>query len=248
MTAQPADDYQAYLFDLDGVITRTAQVHAAAWQRLFDEFLAGCTPRENGADTRPFDLDDDYVRYIDGRRRADGVRAFLDSRGIRLAEGEPDDGPDARTVNGLANRKNGYFEQALELHGVGVYDDAVDLARGVRARGCSVAVVSASENCAAILRTAGLLADFDVLVTGIDARLQNLPGKPAPDTYLEAARRLHADAAHAVVLEDAIAGVQAGVAGGFGLVVGVDRRGDPGPLQRAGADVVLTDLRDMLTP
>ncbi len=237
--------YRALLFDLDGVLTRTARVHAAAWARLFDEFL-GQAPPDIGADLRPFDPETDYVRYVDGRRRYDGVAAFLASRSIALPYGSPDDPPDSRTICGLGNRKNEYFHRALQRHGVEVYDDAVDVARAGRTRGVGLAVVSASESCLAILDAAGLRNNFDTVVTGIDARQRDLRGKPAPDTYLEAARRLGVRPAESVVLEDAVAGVKAGIAGGFGLVVGVDRRGDPSTLRRAGAHVVVADLRTLI--
>ncbi len=238
-------DYDAFLFDLDGVITRTATVHAAAWQRLFDEYLAEIAAGTD-ATVRRFDPVDDYRTYVDGRRRYDGVEAFLTARGLTLPHGSPDDPPSARTVCGLGNRKDRYFHDALRERGVQAYDDTVEVVTAVRGWGGRLAVVSASENCAAILDAAGLRDAFDALVTGIDAHRLDLAGKPAPDTFLEAARRVDVVPDRCVVFEDAIAGVQAGRRGGFGLVVGVDRRHDPARLEQAGADVVLDDLTLLL--
>ena len=239
--------YDAVLFDLDGVITRTASVHAGAWKALFDEYLQR-RATELGLPFEPFEIATDYVRHVDGRRRRDGVAAFLASRGIDLPAGEPDDDPEALTQAGLANRKDGYFQAALAGSGVEAFDDAVALARWLEGRPTGVAVVSASESCVPILRAAGLLELFPVRVTGIEAAQLQLPGKPAPDTFLEAARQLDVDPARAVVIEDARSGVEAGRAGGFGLVVGVDRvgGGTASALAAAGADLVLDDLRDLL--
>ncbi len=238
--------YGALLFDLDGVITRTATVHAAAWKRLFDDFLERWA-RTHGEPFAPFEIDPDYIRHVDGRRRYDGVDGFLRSRGIELAWGDPSDGPDVETVCGLGNAKNGYFAEQMRRQGVEVFDDAVALARGARAAGARLAVVSASENCRAILERAGLLELFEIQVTGVEAAQLKLPGKPAPDTFLHAAQILGVPAAEAVVLEDAISGVQAGRAGAFGLVVGVDRGGAHDELAANGADVVCSDLRRLLS-
>lgn len=236
--------YDALLFDLDGVITKTAAVHARAWKALFDEFLARWS-EEHGEPMRPFTIDGDYVRYVDGKRRYDGVASFLESRGISLPRGEPNDGPDEETVCGLGNRKDRYFRAALDQQGVEVFDDAVALLDAAHAAGKRTAVVSASENCEPILRRAGLLDRFDARVTGIEAAAWHLPGKPAPDTFLKAAELLGVVPARAIVLEDAISGVQAGKAGRFGLVVGVDR-GEAGEgLAANGADIVLQDLREL---
>lgn len=236
--------YDALLFDLDGVITDTASLHARAWKELFDEFLARWSDA-HGLPMQPFTIEGDYRRYVDGKRRYDGVASFLESRGISLPRGEPTDGPDAQTVSGLGNRKDGYFLAALDDQGVEVFDDAVALLDAVRAAGKRSAIVSASENCERILRRAGLLDRFDARVTGIEAAAWHLPGKPAPDTFLKAAELLGVPPARAVVLEDAISGVQAGKAGGFGLVVGVDR-GEAGEgLAANGADIVLRDLREL---
>lgn len=240
-------DYGAVLFDLDGVLTRTARLHAAAWARMFDEFLRQM-PEGTGADLRPFAADEDYRRHLDGRRRYDGVSAFLASRGIELPYGSPEDGPEVESVCGLGNRKERYFREALQRREIEVYDDGVILARAARAGGLKLAVVSASESCGEILDAAGLRQDFDAVVTGVDARVRHLAGKPAPDTYLAAARRLAVPPVAGVIIEDAIAGVQAGVSGGFGLVVGVDRRGDADALARAGAGLVVQDLRTLLSP
>ncbi len=232
----------ALLFDLDGVVTRTAAVHAAAWKRLFDEVLAR---RAGGQSWEPFDVEHDYRAYVDGKPRHDGVRSFLAARGVSLPEGAPDDGPDAETIHGLARRKNGYVLARLAEDGVQVYDAAAAFIRDARTRGFKTAVVSASENCAAVLRAADLEALFDVRVDGTDVARHGLKGKPAPDSFLEAARRLGVDPARAVVFEDALAGVQAGRAGGFALVVGVDRVGQAAALRRHGADVVVTRLSEL---
>lgn len=239
----PADltAFDAMLFDLDGVITRTATVHAAAWKALFDEFGQRWAA-ERGTAWRPFD-DDDYLRYVDGRRRLDGIRSFLASRGIDLDDGDPADGPDATTVAGLGRRKDRWFNAALARDGIEVFDDGVALLRRLHDLGQPLAVVSASENASPILERAGLLELFDVRVTGVEAGRLGLAGKPAPDTFLEAARQLDVPPARAVVFEDALAGVQAGRAGGFGLVVGVDRSQIGSELAANGADVVVQDLR-----
>jgi beta-phosphoglucomutase family hydrolase len=232
----------ALLFDLDGVLTRTAVVHAAAWKRLFDEFLRR---QASGQPWRPFDIESDYRRYVDGKPRRDGVRSFLQSRGLILPEGMREDGPEAETIHGLAERKNGYVLAHLAGKGVQPYEGAVTVIREARARGFKTAVVSASENCAAVLAAADLAELFDVRVDGTDIARLGLRGKPAPDTFLEAARRLGVEPARAVVFEDAIAGVQAGRAGGFALVVGVDRVSHAEALRRNGADVVVTRLSEL---
>jgi alpha,alpha-trehalase len=234
--------FDALLFDLDGVITRTATLHAGAWKDLFDHFLSD-RAEERGEAFVPFDVASDYLLYVDGRRRYDGVDTFLRSRGIELPHGDPTDPPEAETVCGLGNRKNGYFNDRLTQLGVEVFDDTVELIAAARRHGRKVAVVSASENCEAILARAGLLELFDTRVTGIEAAQLNLAGKPAPDTYLKAAELLDTSPAAAIVFEDAISGVQAGRAGGFGLVVGVDRRGESELLRSHGAHVVTDNLR-----
>jgi beta-phosphoglucomutase family hydrolase len=235
--------YEAVLFDLDGVVLRTAKVHAAAWKALFDEFLAA---RAGGAPFEPFDMERDYRRHVDGRRRYDGVAEFLASRGIDLPYGTPDDPPGAPTCCGLGNRKNRFFLAELAIQGVEVFPDAVELIDALAAAGKPMAVVSASENCTALLDRVGLLNRFTARVTGLEAAQWGLPGKPAPDTFLAAAELLGVGPSDAIVFEDAISGVQAARAGGFGLVVGVDRDGQADGLAASGADLVLADLTDLL--
>ncbi len=231
---------RALLFDLDGVLTRTATLHAASWKRLFDEYLRERAAR-TGEPFVPFELVADYRRYVDGRPRYDGVQSFLSSRGISLPWGSASDPPSAETVCGLGNRKDGYFDEALHERGVETFPEAVSLLRDARARGLKTAVVSSSKNCAQILETAGILHLFDARVDGAEAERLRLPGKPAPDTFLEAARRLHVTPEHAVVFEDAISGVEAGKRGGF-RVVGVDQSGHAESLREHGADMVVSHL------
>jgi beta-phosphoglucomutase family hydrolase len=233
--------FDAVLFDLDGVLTRTAKVHAAAWKELFDAFLERRSA-ETGQPFIPFDSDADYRRYVDGKPRQDGVTAFLGSRGIDAPQGAPDDGPDARTVYGLGTLKDQYFLRRLKQDGVEPYEAAIALVRTLRAQAVKTAVVSSSNNCAAVLEAAGLADLFDARVDGLDVTRLALSGKPAPDAFLEAARRLEVEPSRAVVVEDAMAGVEAGRAGGFGSVIGVDRGGRSLALRQAGADVVVTSL------
>ncbi len=237
--------FQAVLFDLDGVLTDTARVHTAAWKETFDDFL-----RERAIDTGqpfvPFDPDADYKRYVDGMPRYDGVRRFLSSRGIELPEGEPSDPPTALTVHGLGNRKNDLVTALFDRGGIEPYPGSVRLVERLRTAGVATAVVSSSRNCVEALRAAGISHLFDAVVDGVVAAELGLPGKPAPDTFLEAARRLGVPVDRAVVVEDAISGVQAGRAGGFALVVGVDREGQPEQLVAAGADVVVADLGELV--
>ena len=230
--------FDACLFDLDGVITRTATLHAAAWKRLFDEYLAAHV----GEEFVPFDVETDYRRYVDGKPRSAGVRSFLAARGIALPAGAPADGADRDTVHGLGKRKNRYFLALLDREGVRIYASAVKFLREVRARGVRTAVVSSSRNCAAILRVARLTALFDVRVDGVELARLGLPGKPAPDMFLEAARRLGVAPVRGVVFEDATAGVEAARRGGFGLVVGVGVAEHAAGLLASGADVVVADL------
>jgi beta-phosphoglucomutase family hydrolase len=236
-----ARDYDAVLFDLDGVLTKTASVHAAAWKRLFDGVLQQRAARTGEAFV-PFDIDADYRRYVDGKPRYDGVAAFLKSRRIQFPWGTREDGPDAQTVYGLGNLKDRYFTEQLEEHGVEVYDAAIALVRALREHEIKTAVVSSSNNCAAVLDAAGIAQLFDTRVDGLDITHLSLNGKPAPDAFLEAARRLEVEVSRAVVVEDAIAGVQAGRAGQFGCVIGVDHHGQSQALRDAGADVVVTTL------
>ena len=237
--------YEAVLFDLDGVLTATARLHAAAWTRLFDDYLAW----RAAARREPFQrfAPRDYLRFVDGRPRYDGVRAFLASRGITLPDGAADDPPGRETVCGLGNRKQAFFRETLASQGVDAIPGTVAVVRHLQRHGVRRAVVSSSRNCAAILDAAGLAGLFELQVDGVVAGRLGLAGKPAPDTFLHAARALEVAPSRAVVVEDAIAGVAAGRAGGFALVVGIDRGGSPGDLARAGADLVVTDLADTLT-
>jgi beta-phosphoglucomutase family hydrolase len=237
--------YDAVLFDLDGVLTDTAGVHAGCWKRTFDEYLGRRADR-TGTHVDPFDVESDYRLYVDGKRRYDGVRDFLRSRGIDLPEGSPDDPPDAETVCGVGNRKNELVKETLGQGGVEVYQGSLALVRALRAAGVKTGVVSSSANCAAVLRAAEIEDLFDVRVDGKVAAELALPGKPAPDTFLEAARELGVDAKRTVVVEDAISGVQAGRNGGFGLVIGIARHDEPSVLRQEGADVVVSDLGELL--
>jgi len=240
--------FDAFLFDLDGVITRTAGLHAAAWKKLFDDYLAAQAAR-TGIPFVPFDIATDYRAHVDGKPRHGGVRDFLASRGIALPEGTPRDDPGQDTVHGLGKRKNRYFVAALEQEGVRVYQSAVALVREARARGVKTAVVSSSRSTAAMLRVARLTDLFQVRVDGVDVVRFGLPGKPDPATFLEAARRLGVVPGRGVVFEDATAGVEAGRRGGFGLVVGVGEGDHAAQLRRHGADVVVADLGTIeLTP
>jgi beta-phosphoglucomutase family hydrolase len=236
------DGVRACLFDLDGVITQTAKVHAAAWKEMFDAYLR----QRDGDDFSPFDLHADYDRYVDGLPRADGVRSFLRSRGIELPDGDPGDPPTAETVNGLGNRKNDIVQRRIRQDGVQVYEGSVRYLHVVRAAGLRTAVVSSSANTAEVLQVTGLSDLFDVRVDGEVARERRLPGKPKPDTFLAAAADLGVEAAQAAVFEDALAGVEAGRAGGFAIVVGVDRVGQADALEEHGADVVVDDLEELL--
>jgi beta-phosphoglucomutase family hydrolase len=235
----------ACLFDLDGVLTQTALVHNAAWKETFDAFLRAWSA-ERGIPFVPFDSGPDYHRYVDGRQRADGVRTFLASRGIILPDGSPDDPPTAGTVNGLGNRKNVLVLERIAAGAVQVYPGSVLYLEAARAAGLRRAVVSASANCRDVLRAARIEHMLEERVDGVVARELGLPGKPKPDTFLEGARRLGVDPANAVVFEDALAGVEAGRAGGFGFVVGVDRVGQAEELRRHGADIVVKDLAELL--
>lgn len=230
--------HDAVILDLDGVLTRTERLHARAWKAAFDEFLAA-----RGAP--PFDLERDYREHVDGRPRGDGVRAFLASRGIELPEGSPDDPPGTATVQGLARRKNAVFLERLAREGAEVFPSSVALVEALRAAGWRTAIVSSSRNCAAILDSVGAAGLFDVKVDGTDAAERGLAGKPAPDLFLAAARALGVAPARAVVVEDALAGVEAGRAGGFGLVIGVDRAGQAQALRAHGAHRVVSDLAEI---
>ena len=239
------DGIRALLFDLDGVLTKTATVHAAAWKQMFDEFLHA-RAQESGEQFVPFDEVDDYDQYVDGRPRDDGTRGFLDSRGITVPEGSPDDPPSAVTVHGLSTRKNELVQQKIKSDGVETYSGSVDFVQAARAAGYATAVVSSSANTQDVLAVTGLTDLFDARIDGKVAAEQHLPGKPAPDTFLAGAAALGVPPSDAVVFEDALAGVEAGRAGHFGLVVGVDRVGQAAALREHGADVVVSDLSELL--
>jgi beta-phosphoglucomutase family hydrolase len=239
------DRYDAVLFDLDGVITNTAKIHAACWKKMFDEYLQQ-RATQRGEPFKAFDLVTDYRLHVDGKPRYDGVRDFLTSRGVQLPEGDPDDPPEAETVCGLGNRKNRLVTKAIEDMGVQAYDGSVRLVRQLRRDGFKVAIVSSSENCAAILKAANLDDLFEVRVDGAMVEAEQLAGKPAPDTFLIGARLLGVEPARTVVVEDAISGVQAGLSGNFGLVIGVSRKGDAEELKRHGAHLVVNDLDELV--
>jgi len=239
------DGVRGCLFDLDGVLTRTASVHAAAWKAMFDEFLAARS-QDGGGELAPFDAASDYDRYVDGRSRADGTRTFLASRGITLPEGSPTDAPGAPSVHGLGNRKNELVLAAMARDGVDVYPGSIDFVRAARRAGMGVAVVSSSVNAADVLDAAGIADLFDALVDGNVATQRHLAGKPSPALYLAGARALGLEPGRLVVVEDALAGVEAGRAGDFALVIGVDRVGQADELRAHGADVVVRDLSELL--
>jgi beta-phosphoglucomutase family hydrolase len=239
------DTTRACLFDLDGVLTDTASVHAAAWKQMFDEYLRARAER-TGEPFVPFDVKSDYGPYVDGKPRLDGTRGFLASRGITLPDCDPGDGPDAETVNGLATKKNDLVNEKIRTVGVDVYPGSVRYLHAVRAAGLTTAVVSSSANAELVLQVAGLTDLIDHRVDGVVAKQRKLPGKPAPDTFLAAAADLDIPKEQAVVFEDALSGVAAGRAGGFGLVIGVDRLGQAQALHDHGADVVVADLADLL--
>ncbi|MGP3988785.1 HAD family hydrolase [Streptomyces sp. 3N207] len=236
------DSIRACLFDLDGVLTKTAVVHAAAWKEMFDAYLRN----REGPGFRPFDPVAEYDAYVDGRPRADGVRTFLASRGIQLPEGTDDDPPGRETVHGLGNRKNELLLEKIRKDGVEAYDGSLRYLYAVRAARLRTAVVSSSANCRDVLASAGIEDRFDVTIDGIVARERRLPGKPHPDTFLAAAEELGVPAAESAVFEDALAGMDAGRAGHFGYVVGVDRTGQADALRAHGADAVVQDLQQLL--
>jgi beta-phosphoglucomutase family hydrolase len=235
----------ACLFDLDGVLTQTAKVHAAAWKQMFDEYLRGrAEPR--GERFVPFDPVSDYDEYVDGKPRYDGVRSFLASRGIELPQGTPGDPPSAETVDGLGNRKNEIVLRMIHDDGVQPYEGSVRYVEAARTAGLRRAVVSSSTNCRDVLAAAGMLELFEEIVDGHVAEREHLNGKPAPDTFLAGARALGVSADHAAVFEDALAGVEAGRRGNFAFVVGVDRVGQAEGLKAHGADLVVRDLAELI--
>jgi len=239
------EQYDAVLFDLDGVITNTATLHAACWKQMFDKYLRNHA-EQSGEGFRPFDLAEDYRLYVDGKPRFDGVRDFLRSRRIRLPEGNSNDPAEFETVCGLGNRKNELVNDLIERIGVEPYDGSVRLIHHLRRDGFKIAVVTSSQNCTAVLKAANLDDFFEVRVDGNTIKAKGLPGKPAPDTFLMAARLLGAALPRTVVIEDAISGVEAGSNGNFGLVIGVARKGNAEELQRHGAHLVVEDLGELI--
>ena len=241
------DAVRACLFDLDGVLTQTAKVHAAAWKEAFDGYLRQRAER-TGDDFVPFDAIADYDSFVDGKPRADGTRSFLQSRQIDLPEGDADDPPDAETVQGVGNRKNDIVLRRIRDDGVQAYDGSVAYVRAARDAGLGRAVVSSSTNCRDVLVAADIEDLFEQRIDGVVAQERQLRGKPAPDTFLAGAEALGVPAAQAAVFEDALAGVEAGRAGGFGFVIGVDRVGQSEALREHGADLVVTDLAELMDP
>ncbi len=239
------DGVTACLFDLDGVLTKTAEVHAAAWKQTFDDFLRR-RAAQRGGEFVPFDPVNDYDEYVDGKPRYDGVRSFLESRGIQLPQGSPTDPPSDETIDGLGNRKNELVLQMIDERGVEPYEGSVRYVRAAIGAGLRRAVVSSSTNTRDVLEAAGISDMFEEIVDGVVAEQEHLKGKPAPDTYLAGARAVAVQAAQAAVFEDALAGVEAGRAGQFGVVVGVDRVGHAQELKAHGADVVVHDLAELL--
>ena len=239
------DQYDAVLFDLDGVITDTANLHATCWKQMFDEYLQK-RARQTGEAFRPFEVASDYLLYVDGKPRFDGVRDFLKSRGIELPEGSPEDPTDAETVCGLGNRKNDLVNDAIAEVGVVPYDGSVQFIHRLRRDGFRIAVVTSSQNCMAVLKAAKLNELFEVQVDGNVIDAQRLAGKPAPDTFLLAAKLLGVEPKRTVVIEDAISGVQAGSDGDFGLVIGIARKNNAEELKRHGADLVVRDLDELM--
>ncbi len=237
------ENFDAVLFDLDGVITGTAKLHASAWKQAFDEFLK---KRANNQEFQPFDLTSDYEDYVDGKPRFEGAQSFLESRHIDLEYGSPEDTPEKVTVCGIANRKTELFEAMLKHGKVDLYTGTVEWIRQLRSQGIKIAVVSSSHHCEDILQSAGISDLFEVRIDGHVADEQNLEGKPAPDTYISAAKALGTSARRAIVVEDALAGVEAGRNGNFGLVIGVNRKHETEALKAHGADIVVRDLKEML--
>jgi beta-phosphoglucomutase family hydrolase len=239
------DQYDAVLFDLDGVITNTATLHATCWKQMFDEYLRKRAEQKREA-FRPFDLATDYQLYVDGKPRFDGVRDFLRSRAIQLPEGNTDDPAEVETVHGLGNRKNDLVNRTMAEVGVEPYAGTVQFIHQLRRDGFKIAVVTSSQNCSAVLKAAELDDVFKVRVDGNTIEAERLAGKPAPDTFLMAARLLEVEPARTVVIEDAISGVEAGSGGNFGLVIGVARKGNAEELKRHGAHLVVNDLGELV--
>ncbi|ASU83884.1 hydrolase [Nocardiopsis gilva YIM 90087] len=240
----PVDELSAVIFDVDGVVTDTASVHAAAWKRVFDDVLRSRTS-PTGAPLRPFDPGRDYLEFVDGRSRADGVRTFLASRGVTVPETASPGSSDTATVASVAARKDRYFRDHIQRHPVHAYPSTVALLRRLRDAGIATAAVSASRNCAAVLHAADVDGWFDARVDGVDAARLHFPGKPDPALFLEAARRLAVAPERTAMVEDSLVGVEAGRRGGFGQVIGVDRTGQRGELYSRGADIVVGDLAEL---
>jgi beta-phosphoglucomutase family hydrolase len=240
------DGIRVCLFDLDGVLTKTAKVHAAAWEEMFNAYLKERAAR-TGEQFVAFDPAADYDEYVDGKPRYEGVQSFLLARGIELPRGEPSDPPDAETIDGLGNRKNEIVLRLIREQGVEAYEGSVRYVRAAKDAGLRRAVVSSSTNCRDVLVAAGIEDLFEVRIDGIVAEREHLRGKPEPDTFLAGARALGGKPEEAAVFEDALAGVAAGRAGGFGFVVGVDRAGQADALREHGADVVVSDLDELVT-
>lgn len=237
-------NFEGVIFDLDGVVTKTARIHAAVWKKLFDEYLEERATSE-GEKFQPFDIGTDYPPYLNGKPRYEGVRSFLLSRGIDLPYGKPDDSWDKETICGLGNRKNLLFHEELKKRGVEVYSSTIDLIKDLRSKDFKTAIVSSSKNCVAVLEAAKLVHFFDAKVDGVDGEELGFEGKPAPDIYLEAAKRLNVTPGRAVIVEDSIAGVQAGRRGHFGCVIGVNRNRNGTNLKSNGADIVVKDLSEI---
>jgi beta-phosphoglucomutase family hydrolase len=242
-TPVPAREFDAAIFDMDGVVTRTAAVHSRAWKEMFDAYLQSRATRGLGP-FREFTHEGDYLRYVDGRPRYEGVATFLQSRGIALPMGTPDDAPGIETVCGLGNRKNALFNEIIEREGAGLYESTVDLIGMLRAQGFKVGLATSSKNSALILNKSGVTHLFGSVVDGIVSAVLGLQGKPAPDIFQAASARLGVHPEHAIVIEDAVSGVQAGANGGFALVIGVARENNHAELWRAGADLVVADLAE----
>jgi trehalose 6-phosphate phosphatase len=238
------EDYDAVIFDLDGVVTDTATAHAKAWKKMFDYFLSQYAARQNIC-FQPFDIDTDYRLYVDGKQRFDGVRSFLRSRNIDLTDGQLNDLPGTESIHGLGRLKDNYFLRHIEEHGVAVYDTTIALIHCLKKYGFKTAIISSSKNCVMVLDSANLSDLFEVRVDGVDSEVLGIQDKPAPDIFLEAARQLKVKSERAVVIEDAISGVQAGQTGKFGLVIGVARKGDGEALLDNGADIVVEDLSEL---
>ena len=235
------DRFDAVLFDLDGVLTSTAAIHARAWKQMFDQYL-----RDRHPSQPPFDADADYKRYVDGKPRYEGVRSFLESRGIHLPYGEATDPPGDATVSALGNRKQVLVQQAIDNGEVEPFETSVRWVKQLEEQGFRLGVVSSSRNCGPVLRAAKIDHLFETRVDGLTLAELNLPGKPAPDSFLKAAQNLRVEPARTVVVEDAISGVESGRAGNFGLVLGVDREGHADALLKHGADAIVRDLGEML--